>query len=273
MKFVRRRIRSSILLLILCLLTWGVWELCRTGLAPTTLYTGAALLGVVVFLALFNARKRLPFIPVLKVSTWMQWHIYIGYFSVLLFLLHTDFRVPSGVLEGVLATIFVIVAGSGVVGLILTRSLPRRMNQAGSPVVFEEIPRVRKEIRDRVKALILEAEETCESSTLSEFYREHLRDFIEERPSVFHAFGKEKKRRSYLLTNELEARMRYLSEREIEVAGQLEEWISTKENVDFQEGSQRLLKGWLFVHIPLTFSLILLGVAHGVFALLYGGNA
>tara|TARA_R110002096_G_scaffold10868_5_gene41028 strand:- start:303 stop:1031 length:729 start_codon:yes stop_codon:yes gene_type:complete len=242
-------------------------------MAPTTLYSGAALLSLVIFLALFNARKKIPFLPLFRASTWMQWHIYLGFFSVLLFLLHVDFRIPSGLLEIVLAIVFVIVAVSGVFGLMLSRSLPRRMNQAGDPVPYEQIPRIRKEIRDSVKDLIVHSEETCDSSTLSEFYREHLREFIEARPSVFHSFGMEKKRTSYQLTNELEARMRYLSESEIEVASELESWIGKKENIDFQEASQRLLKGWLFLHIPFSVSLILLGVAHGIFALLFGGNA
>ncbi len=259
--------------MVFSLLAWEVWDLCRTGLAPTTLYTGSALLVLTLVLTLFNGRKKIPFLPLFRASTWLQWHIYMGFFSILLFLLHVDFRIPSGILESVLATVFVIVAVSGVVGLILSRALPRRMNQAGDPVVYESIPRLRKEVREGVRGLIARSEESCESSTLSEFYREHLREFLEASPSLLHSFGNEKKRGSHQLTNELEARRRYLSDEEIEVAAELEEWIEKKDNIDFQEASQRLLKGWLFVHIPMSFSLILLGVAHGVFALLYGGNA
>ena len=57
-----------------------------------------------------------------------------------------------------------------------------------------------------------------------------------------------------------------------ELRREVQEWIEAKENLDFQESSMRLLKGWLFVHIPLTYSLILLGIAHGVIVLMYGGN-
>ena len=67
--------------------------------------------------------------------------------------------------------------------------------------------------------------------------------------------------------------MRYLSEEEKTIAMELREWIASRENLDFQESSQRILKGWLFVHIPLTASLILLGIAHGVLAIIYGGQS
>ena len=67
--------------------------------------------------------------------------------------------------------------------------------------------------------------------------------------------------------------MLYLSDDEKVIAEQIREWIETKENLDFQEAAQRLLKGWLFVHIPLSGALLLLGGVHGVFVLLYGGGA
>ncbi len=272
MKFSRRILANTSLLIVFSLLSWVVWKFCKTGLAPTDLFTGVSLLGLIVFLALFNARKKLPFLPVFRVSTWMQWHIYLGLFSILLFLLHVDFRVPSGMLEIVLATIFILVSISGIVGLVLSRVLPKLMNQAGEPATYEHIPRLRKEIRDKVRSLVFEAEESCKSSTLPEFYLEHLHGYLEAGPSFLLSFGPEKKRVSHRLANELQARMQYLSDDEKTIAEEIEEWISTKENLDFQEAGQRLFKGWLFAHIPLSMSLILLGTAHGIFALLYGGN-
>ena len=48
--------------------------------------------------------------------------------------------------------------------------------------------------------------------------------------------------------------------------------MSGKRNLDFQFAAQRLLRLWLFVHIPFTYSLILLGLAHGLVATLYAGR-
>lgn len=272
MKFSQRLITNSSLLVVFALITIALWMWSKVGMAPSAIYTGAALLGITIFLAVFNLRKKLPFLPLFKASTWMQFHIYIGLFSILLFLLHIGFRVQSGVLEITLATLFTLVALSGIFGLFLSRSLPKMMNQSGEAVVYEHIPRRRKEIYDRVYTLVEKAEETCESSTLPEFYLEHLHVYLKSRPSVVHSFGPKKRRHSHHLENELQARMRYLSEDEILIATEMTEWIAAKENLDFQDASHRLLKVWLFVHIPLTWSLILLGTVHGILALLYGGS-
>ena len=43
---------------------------------------------------------------------------------------------------------------------------------------------------------------------------------------------------------------------------QLGELLEAKRNLDFQLAGQRLLKLWLFVHIPLTYGLLVLVGAH-----------
>ena len=56
------------------------------------------------------------------------------------------------------------------------------------------------------------------------------------------------------------------------IAHEIHDWIETKQNLDFQYAAQRLLKLWLFVHIPFSYSLIVLGVTHGIVAGLYAGR-
>lgn len=266
--------KSRILLAVaaLSLAAWVAWASLVTGLRGAAVATGAALLALVLFLALFNARKKLPFFPLLRATTWMRWHVCLGWFSLVLFFLHMGFRWPSGWLECALAAVFLATALSGILGHYLSRSLPRRMTRAGESLVYERIPRYRREIREGVRGLILASEEQCRSSTLSEFYSEHLRSYLELRPALLHPFALERRRASHRIANELDARKRYLSADELAVAEELEDWIATKENLDFQFASQRLLKGWLFLHIPLTFSLILIAVVHAALALLYGGS-
>ena len=45
---------------------------------PLELLEGLLLFLIVVFLAAFNSRKKLPFLPLLKASIWLQLHIYVG---------------------------------------------------------------------------------------------------------------------------------------------------------------------------------------------------
>lgn len=252
----------------LCLLR----EWSHVALLPGAMYTGFLLYGLLLLLALFNARKKLPFLPLCKASTWLQWHLYAGLVSVVLFFLHAGFAPPSGVVETILAVIFLLVAGSGVIGIVISRALPVQMTRSGEPLVYERIPRYRREIEVAVRELAVKAEKTCGSSSIPDFVLEVVEPYLGARASFWMPLLGREHTRPRRLYQELEARLRYFSEEEEAVAAELREWIETKENLDFQEAAQRWLKGWLFVHIPLTFLLLLLGVVHGVLAMIYRGT-
>ena len=93
--------------------------------------SGWVLLGVMVLLALYNMRKRLPFLSLGSSEAWLQIHVYAGFFTVVLFLIHLNFRLPAGWFEGTLAWLYILVTGSGIVGLFLSRVLPRRLATRG----------------------------------------------------------------------------------------------------------------------------------------------
>ncbi len=268
---IKRRLGFTIGLMVLSLLAFFGWRLLRDALRPDAIYTGLLLLAIVLGLALFNARKKLPFLPLMRAATWLQIHIYAGWFCFFIFLLHIHFRVPSGALEVTLALIFGIVVFSGFFGLYISREMPPRMARSGEPLLYDRIPAFRLQIKDSVEALIRRAEVESESSTLGDFYVERLREFFTRVPSALSALGAAD-RGLHALLAEMEALNRYLDEREKAIALEIRDWIETKQNLDFQYASQRLLRLWLFVHIPATYSLILLGLAHGVVAARYVGR-
>jgi hypothetical protein len=68
--------------------------------------SGWALLAMMTFLALYNGRKKIPFLPAGRSEAWLQLHIYGGYFTVLLFAVHVNFRVPDGWFESILTGLF-----------------------------------------------------------------------------------------------------------------------------------------------------------------------
>ena len=63
--------------------------------------------------------------------------------------------------------------------------------------------------------------------------------------------------------------MRYLNPAEMTLADALADLIEAKRNLDLQLSGQRLLKLWLFVHIPLTYGMLVLTAAHVWLALHY----
>jgi len=76
-------------------------------------------------------------------------------------------------------------------------------------------------------------------------------------------------REFHRVMQELESARRYLNPDEMKLAGELADRIEAKRNLDQQLAGQRLLKLWLFVHIPLTYGMLVLTAAHVWLALHY----
>jgi hypothetical protein len=64
---------------------------------------------------------------------------------------------------------------------------------------------------------------------------------------------------------------RYTNEREREILDQLADLLREKRRLEFHYALQGLLKAWLFVHIPFTYSLLIFTVVHLV--LVFGFSA
>ena len=75
----------------------------------------------------------------------------------------------------------------------------------------------------------------------------------------------------YTLLKELEALDRYLNNEEKIMALALIDIIGAKDDLDYQYAHQAILKYWLFIHIPMTYSLLIFALAHGMLAHAYGG--
>ena len=272
MNWFQRRRSSGIAALLLAVIVTAV--LCRAldaALRPTPVYTGLLLLAILLLLTLFNARKKLPFIPVFKASTWLQIHIYVGLFSVAVFLIHTGFEIPRGMFEIALATVFAIVSISGVFGLYLSRALPRKMTNFGDAVIYEQIPARRRQIQEEAETLAIRAEAELQSSSLPDFYLKHLRPYLSRRPHPLIALrGSSPRMRA--LDEQMGSISRYLASEERPLLDELRNLVDEKRNLDYQGASQGLLKLWLFIHIPFTYSLLILAIAHGALALSYGAR-
>ena len=111
-------------LILILALTFAAWQLLRAALRPDAIYTGLLLFFLILALAFFNARKKLPFLPLVKAATWLQIHIYAGWFCLFIFLLHIHFRPPAGAMETTLALTFWVAVLSGIFGAVRFPPLP-----------------------------------------------------------------------------------------------------------------------------------------------------
>jgi len=270
--FTQRRIRNFGLTMMAVAVVWLWTRAQERSLEVSSFSTGYLLLAAVFFLALYNARKKLPFLPLGNSAAWLQWHIYVAIGSLGLFALHAGVRWPSGVVNSALAVTYLATVASGLIGLYLTRSIPRQLARVSEEVIYERIPVMQLQVRTQAGNTVLESVTASGTTTLADFYVARLFDFF-HRPRGTRYFWRPTTARRRALMHELTAVRRYLSDHEQEACERLFALLRRKDNLDFHEARQRLLKTWLFVHIGLTYDLVMFALLHALLALAFRGGA
>ena len=228
---------------------------------------GWLLLGLILFLAAYRHRKKLPVLPFGTSKGWLQFHIYVGLLSLPVLLLHTGWRLPGGLIDAPLGVLFMLVFSSGVVGLILNRKIPPRLTSRGEEVIYERIPFFIRKLRlEAEECVIADAENS--SDVLGELYLARLHSFF-QRPANFLRHVLHSRSPRYAMLQHLEDARRFLGDSESSTIDRLIELVRRKDDLDYQFALQSLLKYWLFVHIPLTGALLVFSFFHIVVARSY----
>ncbi|MCH9652751.1 MAG: hypothetical protein K0U86_02870 [Planctomycetes bacterium] len=250
---------------------FGAYYLFSITLSNTSFACGVTLLIFIFILSSYQLRKKLPFLSIGNTSTWLHFHIFVGLLSSVLFLLHIKMRIPDGLFEFILFLTYSTVFLSGVIGWILSRSVPYRLLSRGEEVIFERIPIHRRTIHNKVKVLIFDKPNPDLGSAIPDFYHKHLQSFFSgpcnQMRHLLHS-----KRHRHQLSQRFSALMPYLNEQEQTVLHQLEEQVQLKDDLDYQYALQATMKLWLFVHIPLTYSLIIFALFHTIAVCAFAGT-
>ena len=221
----------------------------------------AALLFVAVF-AYALRRRTMRYRPG---RTWhyLQVHVYGGTLFILLVLMHTGFRVPQGVLTWWLWLLSLWVVGSGLLGVVLQKWIPMLLNSGLSiEVHYDRIPELTADLRTRADALVT----SCDY-TIREFYRKTLAPTLATPQSrLIYYFD---------ITGGIQARNEQfeylralLPTEEQGKLDTLEDMYRTKLEIDAHYTLQKALRGWLFLHVPVSILLIVLLALH-IFAVVY----
>jgi hypothetical protein len=260
--FRSRRIINGALtsLCLLCLAVLVHYQ--HVNLVRSNYTTGYLLIGCLAFLALFNVRKKLSMLPRIgSASFWMQLHIYVGLSTFGSFALHLGWQIPSGLFERGLAVLYLIVALSGVYGLMITRILPKRLTSLPQEVIYERIPWLRRDLTRQARALVMSA---CESTdVLARFYINRLANYLECPRGLLYLVNPNGRMRRQMIA-EIEELNRFLGEDQRKAGRDLVELVKKKDDLDYHAAIQGRLKGWLFVHIGLTYSLLIVAMVHGI---------
>ena len=221
-----------------------------------------------IFAGLLAGRKKVPIWRLGRAQSWMRGHLWLGLLSLPIILFHAGFHF-GGPLTTVLMVLLIIVVASGVFGALLQHYMPNMMTtQVPSETIFEQIDHVRQQLITGADETIATAESasTAEESAapLVDFYRREMRPFLESHG-----------RKHQLLSNPDRSRsafegLRMLLPLGLQDAGKrLEQVCDEERQLRRQSLLHHWLHGWLMLHIPLSFALLLLGVVHAITALRY----
>lgn len=265
------------------------------GGTPLGLFFGTISFVIFLFAVLLGLRKKLPHFPLGRVRSWMRAHIWLTLLTVPLILLHSGFQLGSP-MTTVLMGLYAVVMLSGVYGLILQQKLPRWMKEElPAEVVYEQIPNLREKlcvaarrmlrgfrpevVEERVARLVLAAVPdaalvTAETATamaenedisadaasnerVAEFIERQLLPYLQARRGDKFRMGQ---------ANTASDAFRYLKLRVPafyhKAVDEMEGWANERRHLDVQMKMQHWLHGWLFIHVPLSFLLLLLTAWH-----------
>jgi hypothetical protein len=258
---------------------------------------GIAAATLMAFEWLLNARKRVPTWNLGRAETWLKGHIWLGALAVPLAVFHSGFRL-GGSLAAALMIVFALVVLSGVLGLVLQQFLPRLMTvSARGETIYEQIPHVIQTLRldayEVVSAVCGPIEEAAEERAQCEAIQRdprRARHVLARQPASAPAEGSAPLRHLYRETvrpflmgdgrhgpladaRETEGLgqglLRLLPPALHEAARDLLAIAAERRDYAVQARLHRWLHGWLLVHVPLSAALLVLLIAHAVFALRY----
>jgi hypothetical protein len=256
------------------------------GSWPGIVY-GAIGSAMIVFATLLSGRKKLRNWQLGRTYYWMQAHVWFGLLSYPIILFHAGFH-WGGSLTQVLMWIFTIIIVSGIVGLIFQQILPKKMmRELPSETIYRQIDHLVEELHaeatelvrstlpappadGRRPALPVATREPVAAAAppalgvrpLADFYSSEVEPFLAVR--IPHGTRLADERSSRMLFEELRGRI--IPEFH-EPVSCLEALVTERRQLAQQRRLHRLLHGWLLVHVPLSFMLLILGTVHAVMAL------
>ncbi|MCA9119540.1 MAG: hypothetical protein H6822_11265 [Planctomycetaceae bacterium] len=242
----------------------GSWQGMAFGFVGTML---------MVFAGLLAGRKKLPRLPIGTARFWLRAHIWLGLLSVPMILFHAGFR-WGGVLEQLLLIVFAVVTVSGIAGVVFQQYLPRVMKDAtGREAMFEQLPSVCGALRTTADEQVVAVcgslfppvdDSRQEHESLRQFYVEIVRPFLSS------TIEKQSPLLNVSRATAVFAQMQRVVPASSRVAlTRLSSICDERRELVRLASLHKWLHYWLFFHVPLSMSLLVLAVAHIIASVYY----
>ena len=265
---VRRALQALLMASISGGVLWLVW-IYGNALRDPRYLDGWVLAGGMGVQLYFHIAIKTASLSPKSAARWRRIHIFVGYLLIAAFISHSDFSLPDTGFEWALWTGFVLVAVSGILGTYLEWSLQGKYG-LDQRVGYDGIPARRAELARDVHTAVAMTDPAADAIALPappydawimDLYANQLRDFFHgQRNSTAHLIGSQRSLKR--LTDEIDSLSRYVDQRSQEKLAAIKSLVTEKDRLDFARVYLGLTKGWLFVHVPVTYSLIVLTVLH-----------
>lgn len=224
---------------------------------------GIAAAAALVVVMLYSARRSAPANRKLgPTRKYLELHIWGGIAFFALFLLHAGISPPDGALALLLWTFSMWVVITGAIGVALQRSVPKLLEPTSTfEVQLQRIPEFAGQLKERAEAAAATADPRVKS-----YYEQQLAaDMAQPRMVAALLRNPRQVRRG---AGDIDILRRTLAPEGLKSLDDLRELHATKHELDVHYTLQRILRGWLYLHLPVAITLLGLVVLH-VFFVIY----
>ena len=249
-------------------LFWLVW-IYGNGLRDPRYLDGWVLAGGMSLQLAFHIGIKTASLSPRSAARWRKFHIFLGYLLIAAFISHSDFSLPDTGFEWALWAGFVLVTLSGIFGTYLAWSL-RVRHAIDERIGYERIAIRRAELARDVHAAVAKTDLAPAAIALPkppydawimDLYTTHLRDFFESQHNFSaHLVGSQRPLKR--LIDDIDHLSSYVDPSSQKKLAAIKNLVVEKDRLDFARVYLGLTKGWLFVHVPVTYALMVLMVVH-----------
>ena len=258
------------------------------GASPLGLFYGALALGIFLFAAALGIRKKRRLWRIGNVQVWLRAHIWLSILTIPLVAFHCGMH-AGGPQTTTLVWLYAIVMGSGFFGLVLQNFMPGLMKERLSrEVVYEQIPHIRQLVAESATAMrsaLMESIPPPAAKGAAGDAGPAAAVEVDTSVSVIIEFLDEECLRYLTAARGRATRLRLGDQRASDdlfrmlrlntsdnfrgKLDELESWCEDRRLMDLQTKMHHWLHGWLLLHVPISFALIICTFWHAYVAWSY----
>lgn len=252
------------------------------GASPLGLFYGVLALAIFLFASALGVRKKKRLWRIGNVQVWLRAHIWLTIFTIPLVAFHSGMHI-GGPQTTTLIVLYAIVMVSGFFGLALQNFMPRMMKERlAREVVYEQIPHIRGLIAESARGMRTALLETIAPPTpkdaaaaeaapavavqtdtsvsvVLEYLDEECLPYLEasRHAATRMRLGNQRASDDIFRMLRLNASDEFRSK-----IDDLQLWCDDRRLMDLQTKMHHWLHGWLLIHVPVSFALLVFTFWH-----------